>query len=41
VLASYLFAGAATTDWDYSNNVPRDAKEKNPYEIGTQLSIAF
>jgi hypothetical protein len=41
VLASYLFAGAATTDWDYSDNVPRDAKEKNPFEIGTQLEISF
>jgi len=41
VLASYLFAGAATTDWDYSGNAPRDAKEKNPFEIGTQLEISF
>ncbi len=40
VLAAYLFAGKATTDWNYADGLVKDG-DKNPIEIGTQLEISF
>ncbi len=36
VVAAYLFAGDATTKWNYADGVAKDGNE-NPMEIGTQL----
>lgn len=40
VLAAYLFAGDATTKWNYASGEAKDGDE-NPIEIGTQIEIGF